>query len=143
MVLAYSSPLLRTRLLCAQKRVCPSSVSMLSPKFFFNNASLFRNGVSLQVWSYFLQAAKTASASWASPQSTMCMGANFAALTCSSFSRCTCSHRSSLLASATPLSVAPQWHLPAGIKLSGSHDGWGPSSKHQPPCCQLPSGTPK
>ena len=55
--------------------------------------------------SYRLQA--MVSASWASPQSTTCIGTNFVACTHASFSRCTCSHSNSSLASASPHSAAP------------------------------------
>ena len=47
MVLTYNSPLLITRLLHTWKSACPY-VSTLSPKYFLNNASLFKNGVSYE-----------------------------------------------------------------------------------------------
>ena len=107
MVLMYSNPLLMTRPLHTWKSTCPSSVFVLSPRYFLNNASLFGNGVSLQVQSHLLQATSMGSTSWASPQSTICIGAILVAWTNALFPRHSCLPRSFSLTSASPLSTAP------------------------------------
>ena len=106
-VLMYRRPLFKTRLLWIRKNILPCSVSTSTPSHSLKKASRFGSGVSFLRWSHLRHVAKTVSASWASSQSAMCIGASFTAWTLTSWLKHSCSSRSSLLTLISPWSAAP------------------------------------
>ena len=70
-VLRYSSPLPKVRLLHMRKSVWLSSVSTGLPRYFFSRTSWFSDGVSFQDLSHLIHMGSTTSYSWAFCQSTI------------------------------------------------------------------------
>ena len=97
-MLTYMSPLFEMRLLWIQKNILPCSVP----------TSALRHSLRQ---SHLRHVAKAVSTSWASTQSTMCIGASFATCTLASWLKCSCSSKSSLRALTSPwlaaLTIAP------------------------------------
>ena len=110
-VLMYMSPLFKTRLLWIQKNILPCSLPTSAPRHSFRKASHLGSGMSFQRRSHLRHAAKAASASWASSQSKMCIGASFTTCTLASWLKCSCSSKSSSHALSSPrlaaLTIAP------------------------------------
>ena len=105
------SPLFKTRLLQIWKNTLPCSVPASGPRHSLRKASRLGSGVSFLRQSHLWHVAKVISASWASSQSTMCIGASFAACTFVSWLRCSCSSKSSSCTLISPrlaaLTIAP------------------------------------
>ena len=99
-------PLFRMRLLQMWNSVLPCSVLASIPRHFLRRVSHFGRAMSFLMQSHLQQMVKAVSTSWASAQSTMCMGASFAACTLASQLRCLCSSRSSSLTLTSPLLAA-------------------------------------
>ena len=73
-----------------------------------HSEALLEKGVPLWKWCAHLgHVARAASTSWASSQSTMCMGSSFVTCTLASWFKRSCSSKSSSLALASLWSVAP------------------------------------
>ena len=106
-VLKYMRPLFKTRLLRIRKNILPCSVSASAPRHSLRKVSRCGDGMSFLRRSHLRHAARTVSASWASSQSTMCIGASFTTCTLASWLKCSCSSKSSSLALASPLSATP------------------------------------
>ena len=106
-MLTYIRPLFKTRLLQMWKKILPCSVSASAPRHSLRRVSCLDGGIPFLRRSHLRHATRAASTSWACSQSTTCISSSFAALTCASWLRCSCSSRSPSLASASPLLDAP------------------------------------
>ena len=106
-VLMYMRPLYRMRLLRIWKNILPCSVSASALRHSLRKVSHCGSGMSFLRWSYLQHAARVASASWASSQSTMCIGSSFATCVFASWLKSSCSSKSSSLALASLQSAAP------------------------------------
>ena len=84
-VLIYIRPLFKMRLLQIWKNILPCSVSASALRHSLRKVSHHGSGVSFLRQSHLQHAARAASASWASSQSTMCIGSSFAACTLASW----------------------------------------------------------
>ena len=78
-VFMYMRPLLRTRLLQIWKNILPCSISASAPRHSLRRVSHRGSGVSFLRLSHLRHTARAVSASWASPQSMMCIGSSFTA----------------------------------------------------------------
>ena len=106
-VLTYMRPLFKIRLLWIQKNILPCSVSASTPRHSLRKVYCCGSGMSFLRRSHLRHAARAASASWASPQSTMCIGSSFVTYTLASWLKYSCSSKSSSLALAS-LQLAAQ-----------------------------------
>ena len=84
-VLMYTRPLFKMRLLQIRKNTLPCSVSASAPRHSLRRVSRHGSSMSFLRWSHLQHVAKAASASWASSQSTMCIGPSFIACTLASW----------------------------------------------------------